>query len=280
MGYRSKDNLDLSPAMSSRTHSLTSLLELIRHLRSPAGCPWDREQRLEDLRAYLLEEAHEVAAAIDAGTWTELCDELGDLLFQIGFVVVLAEEASAFDLTEVVRRIETKMIHRHPHVFGSDELPDSEAVHQAWEQRKLDAAASRQQSLLDGLPPSLPALLAAHRMTQKAAGVGFDWPDPDAVMAKVDEELAELKTALREQHEGENRDQIRDEVGDLLFTLVNLARHLGMDAEAVLARANSKFRRRFTSMEAALKRPGEALADLDPEAMEALWQAAKQDDQG
>ena len=278
MGYRSKDNLDLSSAMKTPPHSLDRLFDLVARLRSPEGCPWDRKQQVEDLRAYLLEEAHEVAAAIDTGDWDEICTELGDLLFQVVFIVRLAEERSTFGLADVVNRIEEKMILRHPHVFGDDRLPDSEAVHRAWEQRKLDDAASRRQSLLDGLPPTLPALLAAHRMTQKAAGVGFDWPDPAAVLAKVDEELAELRDELGAQAGSEPDPEVREELGDLLFTLANLSRHLGMDPESILAQANAKFRRRFSLMETALDQQGVSLSDLDPDAMEAAWNAAKRVD--
>ena len=279
MSYRSKDNLDLSPPMKNPSHPLDRLVALMARLRSPDGCPWDREQQVEDLRAYLLEEAHEVAAAIDTGDWDEICTELGDLLFQFVFILRLAEEADAFGLEDVVDRIEKKMIRRHPHVFGDDELPDSEAVHRAWEQRKLDDAASRSQSLLDGLPPSLPALLAAHRMTQKAAGIGFDWPDPAAVLDKVDEELAELRKELDVQEGNELSENVQEELGDLLFTIANLSRHLGMDPEAVLARANAKFRRRFGLMETMLDQQGTSLANLDMDAMEAAWQEAKQLDQ-
>ena len=256
--------------------SLSRLFELVRHLRSPAGCPWDREQGLEDLRAYLLEEAHEVATAIDSKDWDEVCSELGDLCFQIVFIVVLAEEKSAFRLENVIDRIEQKMIARHPHVFGHQALADSEAVHQAWEQRKRDDAAKRRGSLLDGLPSSLPALVAAYRLSQKAAGIGFDWPSPQAVLSKVDEELAELRHEVNLRGDSEPDPRIRDELGDLLFTLASLSRHLGMDPEAALAQANAKFRRRFGLMETALDEQGVALDTLDPEAMEAAWQAAKQ----
>ena len=265
--------------MKNPPYSLDRLFELVGRLRSPEGCPWDREQQVEDLRAYLLEEAHEVAAAIDTGDWDDICTELGDLLFQVVFIVRLAEESSAFGLVDVVNSIEEKMIRRHPHVFGDEELPDSAAVHRAWEQRKHHDAVNRRQSLLDGLPPSLPALLAAHRMTQKAAGIGFDWPDSSAVLAKVDEELAELRDQLGAQTGSKPEPRVREELGDLLFTLANLSRHLGMDPESVMAQANVKFRRRFGLMETALDQQGVSLTDLDSDAIEAAWNAAKQVDQ-
>jgi len=221
---------------------LQKLLDLVARLRAPDGCPWDREQKLADIRAYFLEEAHEVAGAIDGGDWGELAEELGDLLFQIAFIGRLAEEAGAFSLSQVIDRVHHKMVTRHPHVFGDEVLADAQAVRQAWERRKLREEPGRA-SLLAGVPASLPALLAAYRLTQKAAGVGFDWPDAGAVLAKVDEETAELREALA----GGDREALREEVGDLLFTLANLARKLDLDPEAALAAANLKFRRRFAA---------------------------------
>src|SRR5436309_4236275 len=191
---------------------LQKLLDLVARLRAPDGCPWDREQGLADMRAYLLEEAHELAGAIDGGDWGELAGELGDLLFQIAFIGRLAEEAGAFSLSQVVDRVHHKMVARHPHVFGDEVLADAAAVRQAWERRKLRAEPGRE-SLLAGVPASLPALLGAYRLTQKAAGVGFDWPDAGAVLAKVDEETAELRAALA----GDDREAVREEIGDLLF---------------------------------------------------------------
>src|SRR6185369_4483712 len=219
---------------------LQKLLDLVTRLRAPDGCPWDREQKLADIRAYLLEEAHETAAAIDTGDWSELAEELGDLLFQVAFIGRLAEEAGAFSLSQVVDRVHHKMVARHPHVFGDESLADAQAVRQAWERRKLKEEPGRA-SLLAGVPTSLPALLAAYRLTQKAAGVGFDWPDAGAVLKKVDEETAELRDALAVG----NRDAMREEIGDLLFTLANLARKLDLDPEAALAGTNRKFRHRF-----------------------------------
>lgn len=275
--YGSKEILDLSPPMNDSPHSLRRLFDLVARLRAPDGCPWDREQEIGDLRAYLLEEAHEVAAAIDTTDWDEIGSELGDLLFQVVFIVRLAEENSAFSLPEVVDRIEEKMIARHPHIFGDEELLDSTAVHRAWERRKLEEAAPGS-SVLGGVPDSLPNLLAAYRMTQKAAGVGFDWPDHFSVMEKIDEELAELRTELAKAADPTSSPQVRDELGDLLFTVANLARHLGLDPEAVLAGANAKFRRRFNRMEEDLTAKDLSLAELDLAAMERAWDAAKKAD--
>jgi len=253
---------------------LHRLSALVTRLRGPDGCPWDREQEIDDIRAYLLEEAHEVAAAIDSGNWDEICTELGDLLFQVVFVARLAEEGSAFELAAIVDRIEAKMVARHPHVFGDEELPDSAAVHRAWERRKLDDYEEGH-SMLAGVPSSLPALLAAYRMTQKVAGVGFDWSRADEVLDKVEEEIDELRQQLRATADGDREAALREELGDLLFTLANLARHLGLDPEAALARANEKFRRRFALMEADLARQGRSLANSELEEMEAAWQRAK-----
>jgi ATP diphosphatase len=249
---------------------LQKLLDLVTRLRAPDGCPWDREQGLADLRAYLLEEAHEVAGAIDGGDWGELAEELGDLLFQIAFIARLAAEAGAFSLSQVVDRVHHKMVARHPHVFGDEVLADSQAVRQAWERRKLREEPGRA-SLLAGVPASLPALLGAYRLTQKAAGVGFDWPDAGAVLAKVDEETAELREALA----AGDRAATREEVGDLLFTLANLARKLDVDPEAALAGTNLKFRRRFEQVEKGFAARGKSTAEATLAEMDALWEEAK-----
>jgi MazG family protein len=253
---------------------LSRLSELVATLRGPGGCPWDREQTLEDLRAYLLEEAHEVASAIDGTNWDELCGELGDLLFQWVFIAKLAEEQSRFGITEVIDRIEAKMISRHPHVFGNDRLPDSAAVRRAWEGRKLRQGRPGS-GLLAGVPTSLPALVATHRMTQKASAVGFDWSAPPAVLETVEEELEELRQELGRSATEGARDRIREELGDLLFTLANLARHLEVDPEAALAGANSKFRQRFARMETILAGAGIPLSEASLEQLDAAWEQAK-----
>jgi MazG family protein len=259
-------------AVSDRLRELEQLIVI---LRGPGGCPWDREQRLSDLRAYILEEAHEVAAAIDSGINRELASELGDLLFQIVFVAKLAEAAGAFDLTQVIRQIQQKMIRRHPHVFGEECLADSAAVREAWERRKL---ANREQSILAGVPTSLPTLLAAYRMTQKAAAVGFDWPDLESIVAKVEEELAELQAEIAGSGSGHEKKSIREEIGDLIFTVANLARRLEVDPEAALASANEKFKRRFQSLEIRLSERGGSLADATLGELDELWNEVKTDE--
>ncbi|HYU31748.1 MAG TPA: nucleoside triphosphate pyrophosphohydrolase [Thermoanaerobaculia bacterium] len=249
---------------------LQKLLDLVARLRAQDGCPWDREQGLADVRAYLLEEAHEVAGAIDSGDWGELAEELGDLLFQVAFIGRLAEEAGAFSVSQVVDGVYQKMVARHPHVFGDEVLADAEAVRQAWERRKLKEEPGRA-SLLAGVPGSLPALLAAYRLTQKAAGVGFDWPDADAVLVKAEEEIEELRHALAEGDEG----SVREELGDVLFTLANLARKLAVDPEAALAGTNRKFRKRFSQVEEGLAAQGKTAAEASLAEMDALWEEAK-----
>jgi len=252
---------------------LQKLLDLVARLRAPDGCPWDREQGLPDVRAYLLEEAHEVAGAIDSGDWGELAEELGDLLFQVAFIGRLAEEAGAFSVSQVVDGVHQKMVSRHPHVFGDEVLADAEAVRQAWERRKLKEEPGRA-SLLAGVPGSLPALLAAYRLTQKAAGVGFDWPDADAVLVKAEEEIEELRHALAAGDESA-RESVREEMGDVLFTLANLARKLDVDPEAALAGTNRKFRQRFAHVEEGLAAQGKTAAEATLEEMDALWEGAK-----
>jgi ATP diphosphatase len=254
------------------TRGLSALKALVARLRAPDGCPWDREQGIGDLRAYLLEEAHEVAAAIDSGDLGELEGELGDLLFQVVFVAALAEEAGAFDLDKVMTRIHAKMVARHPHVFGGEELADAQAVREAWERRKL-REKERAGSLLDGVTASLPALVAAFRLTQKAAGIGFDWIDAQAVLAKLDEELAEVRAELASAQP--DHEQVRAEIGDLLFTVANLARKLEIDPEAALAQSNLKFRRRFAEVERGLAANGVELGSASLEQMDALWDEAK-----
>jgi ATP diphosphatase len=261
------------------TTDLARLVALVARLRAADGCPWDREQTLPDLRAYLLEEAHEVAAAIDRADWQELAAEMGDLLFQVAFLVRLGEEAGELAPGEPMARVAAKMIARHPHVFGGERLADARAVRDAWERRKLrQGEAGGERSLLDGAAaPTLPSLLAAYRLTQKAAGVGFDWRSAGEVLTKLDEELSEVRAEIAPATGSiADKERLRDEVGDLLFTVANLARHLEIDPEAALAGTNLKFRRRFAHLERRLAETGRQLADATLDEMEALWQEAKQ----
>lgn len=264
---------------------LTPLVALVERLRAPDGCPWDREQKLGHLRAYLLEEAHELAAAIDQSDWESIREELGDLLFQAAFVARLGEEAGELALDAVIATVHAKFVARHPHVFGDEKLADAQAVREAWERRKASEAGRRERadgatpSLLAGVPASLPGLLGAYRTTQKAAGVGFDWPGPAPVLDKLDEELAELRAELAAPQSPTRATRIVEELGDLLFTVANLARHLDIDPEAALAAANAKFRRRFAAVESSLASAGRPLAEASLEEMEAAWGEVKRREQ-
>jgi MazG family protein len=256
--------------------SLEPLLALVRRLRAPDGCPWDREQTLADVRAYLLEEAHEVAAAIDERDPARIAAELGDLLFQVVFTSELTREGGGSDLAAVAAAVHDKMVARHPHVFGDEVLATSDDVQRAWETGKAGRKAEGA-SILDGLPRSLPSLVEAYRMTQKAAGVGFDWPDIDGVLDKLAEELEELRVALgtTQAGRGATSPEVVEEVGDLLFAVANLARHLGVDPEGALARTNLKFRRRFGFIEERLASQDRSVETAGLEDLDALWERAK-----
>lgn len=256
-------------------NELDDLRRLVARLRAPDGCPWDRDQELSDLRSHLLEEAHEAAAAIDHGDWPEIAEELGDLLFQVAFVLQLGLEAGELSTAAVVSGIATKMVERHPHVFGDAERPAGAAqVEKLWAEGKRRRRGSG--SVLAGVQPTLPALLQAERLTRKAAGVGFDWQDAGGVLAKLDEEIGELRRELAAERRGElSEEAVAEELGDLLFTAANLARHLGVDAETALAAANLKFRRRFEELERRLEASGRPLGEADLDEMERAWKAVK-----
>jgi len=270
-----RDDRATTAGAEGTASTLRDLLALVARLRAPDGCPWDREQRLADVRAYLLEEAHEAAAAIDEASWPAIAAELGDLLFQVAFVLRLGEEAAALDAERVIAGVHDKMVARHPHVFGEERAADAEQVRKAWELRKA-AATPGGTSMLAGVPASLPALVGAYRLSQKAAGVGFDWPDVAAVLAKVREELAEVESELPGAEGGKSAtDELEGELGDLLFAVANLARHAGIDPERALAGTNSKFRRRFAHLERRLAETGRKLGEVSLDDLEALWQEAK-----
>ncbi len=247
-------------------------------LRDPQkGCPWDVDQDFSSIAPYTIEEAYEVADAIARNDLQDLRDELGDLLFQVVFHARMAEEAGAFDFDDVARGIGDKMLRRHPHVFGTQAEQDAGPQEGAWEHIKAAERAGRaraaEASILDGLAVALPALKRAQKLGKRAAAVGFDWPDTSGVRQKISEELAEVSAA---ECAG-NEDDIEAEIGDLLFAVVNLARHLGVDPEKALSVGNRKFETRFRRMEALASATGENLADLGIEALEARWQAAKND---
>ena len=253
---------------------LGKLVEIMDRLREPGGCPWDREQTWESLRGYLLEECHEAVHALDQGDHRGLCEELGDVLLQIAFLSRLGQEQGLFTARDVVRGIVEKMIRRHPHVFGDESAEDADEVLRNWERIKKEEKAERgevRHGLLDGLPPGLPSLLRAQRLGDKAARVGFDWPAPGPVVEKLREELGEIEAALA----ADDPDAATEELGDLLFAAAMLARKLDRDPEAALERANTKFRRRFRSLEERLAAAGEEIADAGLERLESVWAEVK-----
>ncbi len=241
----------------------------MQRLLAPDGCPWDREQTLETLRPYVVEEAHEVVDAIDKGAPEELREELGDLLLQIVFQAELARAQGWFGPDDVVSAICEKMVRRHPHVFGDEKVSGSAEVLAKWEQIKAKEKAGR--GALDGVPKALPALLRAVRVGEKAARVGFDWPDLTGARAKVDEELAELDATLQ----GDDRERMEHELGDVLFALVSVARKLELDPEAALRGTLDRFGQRVRWVENHVKEQGQDLATLDAAALDKLWEQAK-----
>jgi XTP/dITP diphosphohydrolase len=242
------------------------LLGIMDDLRTK--CPWDREQTAESLRKLTIEETYELADAIDAGDWEELKKELGDLFLHLVFYSKLGEERGAFDVTEVLHGVCEKLIRRHPHIYGDVEATDSKAVKANWEAIKLQEKGAKRKSVLEGVPKALPAMVKAYRMQEKVQGVGFDWPDGEGVWAKVQEELQEMREATTVESE-------TMELGDVLFALVNYAKHRGLDPEQALALSNAKFARRFQAMEALVVQEGGSVSEMDLDAWEALWQRVK-----
>jgi tetrapyrrole methylase family protein/MazG family protein len=245
--------------------------EIIAHLRSPEGCPWDREQTHLSLRAHLLEETYEVLAALDAEDASALREELGDLLLQIMLHGQIAAEAGEFTLAQVIGGISAKLLHRHPHVFGDVDVHDTDGVLQNWERLKAEeraASGKAEASLLDGVGVALPALVQAEQYQKRAARVGFDWPDVSGVWAKFEEEIAEVRAAATPE-------EVAFELGDLFLALVNLARWFHVDPESALRDANRRFRTRFYHIEQQARQTGRSIADLSLDEMEGYWQEAK-----
>ena len=253
------------------------LLEIMARLRGPDGCPWDREQTPESLKPFLLEEAYEVLEAIESGRPAALEEELGDLLFQVVFHAHIASEHGEFTIVDVLRRLVDKMTTRHPHVFGESSVETPDQALAQWERIKQrearDAGAPR--SVIDGVPRALPSLIRAQRVTSKAARVNFDWPDAHAAWNKVEEECREAAAALA----ADDRGRIEDELGDVLFAVVNVARLSSIDAEHALHAAIEKFRRRFTSMEGELRARGKSVGGVSQEELEQSWEAVKAQEQ-
>tara|TARA_R110000868_G_scaffold83126_9_gene234925 strand:- start:2090 stop:2902 length:813 start_codon:yes stop_codon:yes gene_type:complete len=259
---------------------IESLLQIMAKLRDPdGGCPWDLEQNFATIAPYTIEEAYEVADAIELGDMDELRDELGDLLLQVVFHAQMADEAKVFAFGDVVRAICEKMIRRHPHVFGNEEARAAGTVSTRWEKIKAEEKTAKGKpigaSLLDDVPMALPSLTRALKLQKRAAGVGFDWPSTDNVLDKLNEEMLELSHELAK---GGDKDRLEDEFGDILFVYANLARHLEIDPEAALRRTNAKFRRRFGRIEEKLAAQGRALTDSNLEEMDAMWNEAKREE--
>ena len=249
------------------------LVEIMARLRSPEGCPWDREQTFDTIKPYLLEETYEVMDSIDARDWVGLADELGDLLLQVVFFSQMAKEAGHFDVTDAIEAINNKLVRRHPHVFADGDAKTSDEVLRKWDEIKATEKV-RPKGLLAGVPRSLPALMEARQIAGRAAGAGFDWKNVDQVLEKLREELAELEAARK----AGSQEALQDEIGDLLFVIVNIARFLKVDPEQALRGTNSKFRRRFEHVEQGLEAQGKSPREASIVEMEALWQEAKRDE--
>lgn len=272
-------SMPIPAASPAPADAMLRLIEVMARLRDPkTGCPWDLEQSFETIAPYTIEEAYEVADAIERGDKAALKDELGDLLLQVVYHARLAEEDGDFDFAAVAAAISDKMRRRHPHVFGAEEVETAAAQTRAWEDHKAAERAAKaaegggRASVLDGVALGLPALTRAVKLQRRAARVGFDWPDILPVLDKIEEEIAELKQEIRD---GSAPERVTDELGDLFFVLANLARHLDRDPEAALRHANAKFTRRFQAIEAHFAAAGRELSEASLAEMEAVWQDVK-----
>lgn len=268
----------MSEPDASAEAEIRRLLDIMAALRDPAtGCPWDKEQSFDTIAPYTIEEAYEVADAIAQRDFTSLPDELGDLLFQVVYHARMAEEEGLFGFADVAKCISDKMIRRHPHVFSEAAARDAAEQTAAWEvQKSAERAARRQSGTLAGVSVALPALTRAEKLTRRAARVGFDWPDAEQVLAKLDEEIQELRAELP----GAEPERLKDEVGDLLFVLANLARKLDLHPEECLRHANEKFVRRFNAMERDFAAEAKSLSELALDQMEEGWQRVKAAEKG
>lgn len=291
--------------MSTTGERFERAVSVMARLRAPGGCPWDRQQTFDTIKPYTLEEAYEVLEAIDARDWDELCGELGDLLLQVLFYSEMAAEEKYFHIDDVLDRLSDKLVARHPHVFGEAKADTAGDVLRNWQALKAEENKQRQRknsddtkqghpdSVLHGVSSAVPALLEAFKISSRVASVGFDWPHIDGLFDKLDEETAELRRNLEDYPEpgprpastaggrgGEVPEELRarleDEVGDLLFVLVNIARYLALDPESALRKTNRKFRRRFEYLEGRLRQQGRKPSDASGEEMENLWQESKQ----
>jgi len=255
--------------MAKRTFD--DLVQLMTTLRGPGGCPWDRKQTLPDLKPFVIEEAYEVVDAIDRDDRSSLVEELGDMLLEAVFIAEITREEGTFDIYDSITAIHDKLVRRHPHVFAGAVADDAEQVLVNWEKLKQDERKAENKSVLAGVPQSMPALLKASRLTEKAARVGFDWRRTEDVFDKLDEELGELREAVAKGDAA----NIHEEIGDLLFTIANIARKVNVNAEEALQSTNRKFMRRFESMEARVRERDQNLDQLELEEMDRMWDDAK-----
>ena len=251
--------------------SFEDLVKLMTTLRGPGGCPWDRKQTLATLKPYVIEEAYEVVDAIDRDDRAALLEEIGDFLLEAVFITEITREEGTFDVYDSITAIHDKLVRRHPHVFGDVVANDAEQVLVNWEKLKSEERKAENKSVLSGVPQSMPALLKASRLTEKASRVGFDWRRTEDVFDKLDEEIGELREAVASG----DASHIHDEIGDLLFTIANIARKVNVNAEEALQSTNRKFMRRFESMESRVRERGQNLDQLELEEMDSLWEEAK-----
>jgi tetrapyrrole methylase family protein/MazG family protein len=262
--------------MSETGEKFERFVEIMARLRSPEGCPWDRQQTHRSLKKYVIEETYEVVDAIDAGDAEDLCGELGDLMLQILFHAQLAKEEGVFDIEDVLDGISTKLIRRHPHVFGQTEVAGAEEVLHNWDQIKMqEKGMETRASILDGVPKTLPALARAMEISKRAARAGFEWPNLEAVFAKLEEEVSELREEI---YTGDDK-RIAEEIGDLLFTIVNVARWMKVDPEDALRAMTMRFASRFRQIEEAAREAGRPLEEMTIEEMDAVWDRAKEEQQ-
>ncbi len=246
------------------------LVKIMEDLRAEGGCPWDREQTRQSLKPFLIEEAYELLEAIEEDDPEKIKEELGDLLFQIVFHARIAEERGEFDIRDVIDAVSEKMLTRHPHVFGAERLRTAEEVLDKWEEHKRQEGKLKE-SVLEGIPKDLPSLLKAHRVQERASRVGFDWNKAEDVLEKVESEFGEFKTALKMG----DAETMEEELGDILFTIVNLARFVGINPDQALRKTTAKFVRRFTRMEEQARKKGRALSGSSIEEMDRMWEEAK-----
>ena len=266
--------LEAAPAAAD---PLAEAIAIMARLRAPGGCPWDREQTFDSIKRHTLEETYEVFDAIERRAWPDLKDELGDLMLQVLFYAQMASEAGYFTIQDVASNLNAKLIRRHPHIFAGVEVADSDAVLRNWEQIKQSEkkiSTNPQASMLNDIPRAMPAMLEAAKLGSRAAKVGFDWPDTNGLFDKLQEEIGELREEMVPSSGTQSASAIEAEFGDLLFTIVNLARHLKVDPESALRTTNAKFRHRFAAMESAAGGP-DALAASTPSQLDLLWNKAK-----